>query len=219
MTAGLLERFIGESPQHENRFYGVEIADVINNIDPLGQGRVEVRFPRLSGEITAWAPVAVLWAGPDRGTFFIPEPGDQVVIGFRNGDLRHPFVLGSLWNTLRRPPVPTPVLKRWVIRTISGHQLTFDDLMQSITIETPNDQKITLEPDKIEIVDDEEGTHRITFDENGITLMAKEGDIVLKAPEGKLRIEAKNVEIKSSAQTEIKADKNCIVQGRQVRIN
>ena len=219
MTRALLELSATDSPQHENRFYGVEVADVINNIDLQGQGRVEVRFPRLSGSITAWAPVAVLWAGPDRGTFFIPEPGDQVLVGFRNGDLRHPYVLGSLWNALKRPPVPTPALKQWKIRTVAGHELTFDDLMQSITIETINKQKITLEPDKIEIVDDEEGTHRITFDQKGITLEAKDGDIVLKAPEGKLRIEVKNVEMKSSEQTEIKAEKNCIVKGQQVRIN
>jgi hypothetical protein len=42
---------------------------------------------------------------------------------------------------------------------------------------------------------------------------------VLKASAGKLKIDAKNVEIKSSAQTEITANANCVIKGSQVMIN
>jgi uncharacterized protein involved in type VI secretion and phage assembly len=60
----------------------------------------------------------------------------------------------------------------------------------------------------------------ITLDDNGITLEAKKGDIVLKTEKGKVQIEAKSIEIKSSQQTEITASGgNCVIKGQQVQIN
>ena len=44
-------------------------------------------------------------AGDDRGTFFMPDVGDEVLVAFLAGDPQHPFVVGALWNGKDKPPV------------------------------------------------------------------------------------------------------------------
>jgi phage baseplate assembly protein gpV len=81
------------------------IAVVDNNNDPDKMGRVKVKFDALgSNMVSEWARVATINAGNERGLFMLPQPGDQVVVGFEHGDPRRPFVLGSLYTGTE--PVP-----------------------------------------------------------------------------------------------------------------
>jgi phage protein D len=81
------------------RIQGVVGAVVTSIEDPLGLARVKVALPWLSPDYeTTWAPVAQLTAGKNTGAMFLPEPGDQVLVSFEFGDLRRPYVLGSLVN-------------------------------------------------------------------------------------------------------------------------
>lgn len=67
--------------------------------DPLGLGRVKVALPWLAPDYeSTWAPVTQLAAGKSTGAMFLPEPGDQVLVAFEFGDLRRPYVLGSVVN-------------------------------------------------------------------------------------------------------------------------
>jgi uncharacterized protein involved in type VI secretion and phage assembly len=78
---------------------------VTNTNDPDGMGRVRVKFPALGSDIEGWwARVATINAGADRGLFMLPEPGDEVVVGFEHGDARRPFVLGSLYTGKNKVP-------------------------------------------------------------------------------------------------------------------
>src|SRR5262245_40006952 len=86
----------------DGRIFGVALATVIDNADQNTLGRVKLRLPWLPGH-EPWARVAVLAAGPDRGTFFIPQVDDEVLIAFEHGDIRRPVVVGSLWNGTDRP--------------------------------------------------------------------------------------------------------------------
>jgi len=62
---------------------GVVTGNVTNNIDPNGQGRVQVSFPYLGGQNQSyWAPVATLMSGGKRGSWFMPEIGDEVLVSF-----------------------------------------------------------------------------------------------------------------------------------------
>lgn len=81
------------------RIQGV-VGGVVTSIDdPLGLARVKVVLPWLSPDYeTTWAPVAQLTAGKNTGAMFLPEPGDQVLVSFEFGDLRRPYILGSLVN-------------------------------------------------------------------------------------------------------------------------
>jgi len=81
---------------------GVHPAIVVDNVDPANSGRVKVRLPQVlvAGDSAheAWARIATLMAGANRGTWFIPDVGDEVVVAFEQGNLDRPYVIGSLVN-------------------------------------------------------------------------------------------------------------------------
>lgn len=68
--------------------------------DPLGESRVQVRLPALQAEAPGiWARLTQLHASSGFGHFFVPEIGDEVLLGFLNDDPCHPVVLGSLYSS------------------------------------------------------------------------------------------------------------------------
>jgi uncharacterized protein involved in type VI secretion and phage assembly len=221
MPHTLLDRMADDDAEvNDRRIYGVVVAVVASNQDLERSGSVQVRFPWMPG-IEPWARVAVPMAGDGRGTYFIPQQDDEVLVAFNHGDIREPYIIGSLWNGKDRPParnLTDPVYTR-MIRTPTGHELVFDDLERSITVASATGHTITVGSDKVEVVDDKHATHRITLDKNGITLQAKTGDVVLEAPQGSVRIRARSVEVRSTSGTEVKAGGNCVVKGAVVRIN
>jgi phage baseplate assembly protein V len=118
-------------------FYGVYRGTVKANDDPEQLGRVRVAVADVRGAERAWAPVATLVAGPNRGTWLVPEAGDEVVVAFESGDPARPVVLGSLWSVDARPPSSDTT--RAVIRA------------RAIELEDQNGNEITLEPAGIRI--------------------------------------------------------------------
>lgn len=114
------------------RIYGV-VPGVVKGVeDPEKRGRLEVRFPWLSDEDKAhasWARVATMMSGPDRGSWFMPEPDDEVLVAFEHGDPQEPYVIGYLWNGQDKPPITgsDPFTKVRRLKTVSGHQMDFDD--------------------------------------------------------------------------------------------
>jgi uncharacterized protein involved in type VI secretion and phage assembly len=115
--------------------------------DPDQQGRVQLSFPFLGGQNqSTWAPVATLMAGGGRGSWFMPEVGDEVLVAFDHGNFDHPFVVGFLWNGQDQPPASdiTPSVRR--LQTVSGHKVDFDDRdgSQKITIKTQGGHTIEM---------------------------------------------------------------------------
>ena len=204
-----------ERDSSAGRINGVVVGVVTNNQDPEGLGRVKVRFPWLSGEDESqWARVAVLMAGKDRGTYFLPEVEDEVLVAFELGDPRFPYVLGALWNGADTPPEKNDDGKNniRVIKSRSGHVIRLND----------EDGK-----EKIEIIDKTE-KNSIVFDtaKNTITITTDK-DITLSAAKGTIKLDAQKIEIKSSADTKIesgagmdvKASGTLNVKGAAVNIN
>jgi uncharacterized protein involved in type VI secretion and phage assembly len=77
---------------------------VTNNNDPEQAGRVRVKYPSLSdSEESAWARVASISAGNTRGVVMLPQPNEEVIVGFEHGDTRRPIVIGSLFNGRDKP--------------------------------------------------------------------------------------------------------------------
>jgi uncharacterized protein involved in type VI secretion and phage assembly len=143
-------------------FYGAYPGIVTDVMDPDGQGRVKVHLPWTpdpSGdEYVAWARLATLMAGKNRGSWFIPDVGDEVLVIFAAGDPRQPFVVGALWNGQDTPPHAMSgqnAIKK--LRSRNGVQITLDDTngQEKMVLETPGGQKITLRdgPGAVEIVD------------------------------------------------------------------
>ena len=112
--------------------YGVYRAVVTDSRDPEKRSRVLVR---LESEEEAWAELATLLAGDGYGTWFRPEPGDEVLVAFEGGDPRRPYVLGALWGESDRPPAAATTVK--TIRTRCGATITIDDARCAIHVEAP----------------------------------------------------------------------------------
>jgi len=161
------------------RWCGVYPALVDDVRDPDGQGRVRVRLPWAAdaggAAYLAWARQATLMAGDQRGTWFVPEPGDEVLVGFEAGDPRRPFVLGALWNGTDATPETMDGAGRNNVRVIhsrSGHQIRLDDTAgaEKVVIQTNGGQRVTLDdsPASVEIVDSSGNTVRL--EASGITI-------------------------------------------------
>ena len=93
------------SPKVRMPLAETQMATVLSNADPQGKGRVRVRMNwQTDGMQTGWVRVMTPDGGSssdvksNRGFVFIPEVGDQVLLGFRHGDPARPYVLGSLFN-------------------------------------------------------------------------------------------------------------------------
>ncbi|MFN8075062.1 MAG: phage baseplate assembly protein V [Kineosporiaceae bacterium] len=85
---------------------GLLVGTVSDLADPEGFGRVRVRLETLGDQVTtAWARVATVGGGKARGVTFLPEVGDEVLVGFEGGDSRRPVVLGGLFGS--RDTLPT----------------------------------------------------------------------------------------------------------------
>jgi uncharacterized protein involved in type VI secretion and phage assembly len=182
------------------RFYGVYSAVVVDLADPEGQGRVRVRLPWSPDPggtgYAAWARLTTLMAGADRGSWFLPDVDDEVLVAFDAGDPRRPFVLGALWNGRNLPPETMDEgseNQRKVIRTRSGVRLSLDDSpgAELLELETP-------------------GGHRIALRDSGseVEIVAANGDQVMLNTSGisvtagsRVAIEAATVEVAAGSVT------------------
>ena len=194
---------------------GVVIGIVTNNQDPDKLGRIKVKFPWLSEEEeSAWARVASLSAGKEKGFFFLPEVDDEVLVAFQNGNINMPFIIGSLWNGVDVPPETNEDGENdtKMIKTRAGHTIIFSDKEGE---------------EKIEIIDSSE-SNSIVIDtkEKKITIESAQ-DIDIKAPNGKVSIQAKELEIKTDdkvsidagGDADLKSGANVNVSGSAINLN
>lgn len=165
----------------EQGYYGVYPARVIENVDPQGLGRLLVQVPwSAEGEekgTQAWARLATFMAGPKRGAWFIPDVGDEVLVGFAGGDPRQPYVLGSLWSESAPPPEPVDATgenNRKVLVSRQGLRITLDDAAQqeAVSIETPGGQRLTLQDGAASVRIEDSGGNQITLEPGGVSVEA-----------------------------------------------
>lgn len=167
--------------QGPDRLVGVYPALVTDVQDPDGQGRVKVSLPFVNGaegpQAAAWARLATFMAGADRGSWFIPEVNDEVLVAFLAGDARHPVVIGALWNGVDAPPETMDANNN--LRSItsrSGHRLLFDDSLAA--------EKVVLET---------QGGHRLELDDAAggtVTLSHSNGASITIDVAGKITVKA-----------------------------
>jgi uncharacterized protein involved in type VI secretion and phage assembly len=156
--------------------YGTYTAIVTEVRDPEGLGHVQIRIPAFKG-VSLWARVATLMAGGQRGTWFIPDVNDEVLVAFEAGDPRKPYVIGALWNGKERPPVAMDSAGSnniREIRTRSGVQITFNDAQgnEALTLETPGGQKVELGSGGRAIHIEDGNGNSVNLDPAGITINA-----------------------------------------------
>jgi uncharacterized protein involved in type VI secretion and phage assembly len=135
-----------EQWQRSAPMLGLAFAEVVGQSD---EG-YELRYLSTNVDApSAPARMSSFMAGSRRGAFFMPEVGDEVVVGFEMGDLNRPVILGALWSDVDQPPEPADTSAANNIRTIvsrAGHQVTFDDSPTGkILIKTSGGMEISLE--------------------------------------------------------------------------
>jgi len=183
----LLEDWIDEvevarAPRgYGGRFYGAYPALVKDIKDPDGQGRVKVSLPwspdGSGGTFEAWARLTTMMAGKNRGSWFIPDESDEVLVIFIGGDPRQPAIVGALWNGKDTPHESMDGSKKNNVKSIrsrNGVKITLDDSdgRESLVLETPGGQKATFKdgPGSVEIVDS--NGNSIKLEAAGVTITA-----------------------------------------------
>lgn len=145
----------------------VQLAD-----DPAGEQRILVKIPVIDmDDIGIWARVSTLDAGNSRGSFFLPEIGDEVIVGFINDDPNEAVVLGMLNSSKNPAPIlatDTNDVKGFVTR--SWMKFIFNDREKSILIETPLGNRIRMDEEKKSIQMSDQFSNSIIMNESGITI-------------------------------------------------
>jgi uncharacterized protein involved in type VI secretion and phage assembly len=192
---------------------GVAPAVVRQNQDDSGMGRVKVSFPWHSQpQESYWARIATPMAGKSRGTYFLPEVGDEVLVAFERGDMRFPYVLGTLWNGQEQPPQTNSDGKNDVrcIHSRKGHKLTFNDGDQGLVqLELNDGKKIAINDNGISI-DDGKG--------NSVSIDSGGGSISISASTS-VSIKAPQVSLQATGTMDLKAGPSMSLNAGIININ
>ena len=138
-----------QSPQPD-----MQLANVVNNNDPDGHGRIKVKFKWecACNDHTEWLRVITPDAGSsdkvskNRGFVFIPEVGDQVVVAFEEGNIARPIVMGSVFHG-KSGSGGNSTNKTKAMTTRSGNTIIMDDSDGSINVKDPSGNVITMHGD------------------------------------------------------------------------
>ncbi len=195
--------------------------------DPDGEDRILVKLPVVDNEVQGtWARVSTLDAGENRGSFFRPEIGDEVIVGFINANPNDAVVLGMLNSSAKPAPLPASddnYEKGFFTR--SEMKLVFNDDKKSVILETPAGKKISVDEDAGVIQLEDENGNKFTLNSDGVTIESYK-DVIIKAA-GDVKVEGINIEIKASAQlkaegsagAELSSGASTTVKGSIVQIN
>jgi uncharacterized protein involved in type VI secretion and phage assembly len=192
---------------------GVAIAIVVDNKDDSGTGRVRVRYPwHEQPRETFWARVATPMAGKSRGLYLIPEEGDEVLVAFDRGDLRLPYVIGSLWSSSQPAPAANTGGQNDVrlLRTRAGHTLTFDDGASGrVELRLNDGKRLAIDGERIQL-QDASGA--------GITIHSGSGAMTIEAA-GQLTLRAPQIAIEATGTVDVSAAGRVRVRGSLVQLN
>ena len=140
--------------------------------DPDGEDRILVKIPIIDNTAQGiWTRVASLDAGSDRGAFFRPEIGDEVIVGFINDDPRDAVVLGMLHSSAKPAPIKAKDTNHEKgFTTRSKMHISFKDDTKTITIDTPGGNKIVLDESSMKIEIKDQNSNSITMSPTGIKM-------------------------------------------------
>ena len=157
-------------------FYGVYTGTVTDNHDPAQRGRIKITLPWLTDQDAPelWARHAVLSAGPDHGSWFLPEIGAEVLVAFEAGDVSRPYVVGALWNGVDRPPETSdkPDYDTQVLSTSRGTRIVFDENADggTLRLETAGGQRVQLTDSPEGLIIEDASGNRIKLEPSGICI-------------------------------------------------
>ncbi len=152
-----------------------------------------------------WARLTHEYASTETGMFFLPEVGDEVVLGFLNEDPRYPVIMGMMYSKKIKPPyTPAAENKTKAIITKSKLKLIFDEEKKVITLETPGANKMIISDDGKSITLQDQNSNKVVLSANGISLDSPK-DITISA-KGKFSVDALGITLNSKADATIEGN-------------
>jgi Rhs element Vgr protein len=168
--------------------------------DPAGEYRIQVELPWLEGkEKMLWARFATAYASSGSGYFFLPEPEDEVLVGFINNDPSHPVILGEIYGSKHKAPFEYEAKNnKKAIVTRSKLTIEFDEEKKILTLHTPGKNKIEISDEGKSITLSDQNKNTVVMDGNGISLSSAK-DLTLKAQGGITLDATSNVKVSSKS--------------------
>jgi uncharacterized protein involved in type VI secretion and phage assembly len=196
---------------------------VTNNKDPDAMGRVRVKYPALGDDTEGWwARVIAPQAGAARGLLFTPLVGDEVVVGFEGGDVRRPYVLGSVWNGTSKPAELSQVDGSLGITSPKSIAVKAADGAIAITAVKgqggPGDFSLTTDGKITEKATQDLSLEGQTVKAKAHTQLSAEGATVAVKSIGALSAEGATVTVKGKATVTVEAGGAMTVKGTAVTI-
>ena len=200
------------SPKVRMPLAETQMATVLSNADPEGKGRVRVRMNwQTEGIQTGWVRVMTPDGGSssdvksNRGFVFIPEVGDQVLLGFRHGDPARPYVMGSLFNgTTGGGGGQGNNCKS--LTTRSGCSLKLDDSAGSVTLHDKGTVNMNFDGAGNACMDAQakiglsvgDAKSELTLDKNGNVFLSADSNITFMVGDSSIVIDKNGININSS---------------------
>lgn len=201
--------------------------------DPKKEYRVKVQIPLLGEKAEGlWARLANFYATANAGSFFFPEVGDEVVVGFLNEDPRFPVILGSLYSDQKHKPFkglePNKKNSKKAIVSKSGLQVSFNDEAKVLTFATPNENRLLLDDKNKKIFIKDGNGNSLLFSSSGITLKSSKtitleaskglnlkgnSGVTVKASGGDVNVSGTNIAAKANSKFSAKGSASAEVQG------
>lgn len=215
----------GNSPRVSSS-RGVIVGQVTSLNDPDGLARIKVKYPTLWASSSStecesnWARLVSPMAGAGRGTQFIPEVDDEVLVAFENNDVNHPYILGSLWNDMDKPPLSTSeavdggTVNKRIIKSRSGHTIVIDD--------TSGEEKISIiDKTKENSVEIDSKNNAVTINSGADITIEGKAKLTLKGKTvsieatqgGNMDLKANNLNVQATSKATVKGNSGVDVDG------
>lgn len=200
--------------------------------DPDSEFRIQIHLPLfdLNGD-GLWARLSNFYSTKGQGSLFIPEVGDEVIVGFLNDDPRFPVILGSMYsNTIKPYSTLSPNEKNSIkgIITKSELQLLFDDENKVLTAITPGKNQIVLDDKNKKITIQDENENSIVMSSDGIVIKSSKAikieaeqkvsikgstGVEIEAPDGDVQVSGQNIKQSADMEFSAQGSETASVQG------
>jgi Rhs element Vgr protein len=214
--------------------------------DPDNAYRILVELPLFNDDGKGlWARLANFYSSSGFGAFFLPEVGDEVMVGFLNQDPRFPVILGSMYSENRKPYSelsPDSENSKKAIVTKSELRIVFDDQNSVMTITTKNNNVITLSDQDQKISIEDQNSNSLVMSSSGIEMKSPssitiqadqnvtikgEMGVSVESASGDVKVSGMNVSAsadvefsaKGSATAEVQGGAELTLKGGMVMIN
>lgn len=188
--------------------------------DPDSETRVQLNIPviGLAGD-GVWARLAQPYATSGAGFFWIPEVGDEVIVGFLNDDPGFPVILGSMYSSQHVPPYTPDAPNTFkAIYSKSKIYLEFDDVNKNLTITTPGKNKIIFSDQNQNITLEDQNSNQVVMSSSGIAMTSPK-DVKITASGSVTISGTQGVTISSSADVNISATQGLTAKGLTVSVS